>query len=103
MYILTTICTSPIIELDTLFALPPRFCISIVFNFSGDNCNTHRKLKTKVLQTLGKGDGDGGVVGKQGALLGWLDTVFQGQYLPSLSINYVAINKVLEKLPLQLY
>ena len=27
--------------------------------------------------------------------LRWLDTVFQGQYLPSLSINYVAINKVL--------
>ena len=25
--------------------------------------------------------------------LRWLDTVFQGQYLPSLSINYVAINK----------
>ena len=23
----------------------------------------------------------------------WLDTVFQGQYLPSLSINYVAMNK----------
>ena len=36
-------------------------------------------------------------------VLRWLDTVFQGQYLPSLSINYVAINKVLEKLPLQLY
>ena len=36
-------------------------------------------------------------------LLRWLDTVFQGQYLPSLSINYVAINKVLEKLPPQLY
>ena len=33
----------------------------------------------------------------------WLDTVFQGQYLPSLRINYVAINKVLEKLPPQLY
>ena len=32
----------------------------------------------------------------------WLDTVFQGQYLPSLSINYVAINKHLEKLPPQL-
>ena len=32
-----------------------------------------------------------------------LDTVFQGQYLPSLSINYVAINKDLEKLPPQLY
>ena len=35
--------------------------------------------------------------------LRWLDTVFQGKYLPSLSINYVAINKVLEKLPPQLY
>ena len=35
--------------------------------------------------------------------LRWLDTVFQGQYLPSLSINYVAINKDLEKLPPQLY
>ena len=29
-------------------------------------------------------------------LLRWLDTVFQGQYLPSLSINNVAINKDLE-------
>ena len=35
--------------------------------------------------------------------LRWLDTVFQGQYRPSLSINYVTINKVLEKLPPQLY
>ena len=35
--------------------------------------------------------------------LRWLDTVFQGQHLPSLSINYVAINKDLEKLPPQLY
>ena len=34
--------------------------------------------------------------------LRWLDTVFQGQYLPSLSINYVAINNDLEKLPPQL-
>ena len=33
----------------------------------------------------------------------WLDTVFKGQYLPSLRINYVAINKVLEKLSPQLY
>ena len=36
-------------------------------------------------------------------VLRWLDTVFQGQYLPSLSINYIAKNKVLEKLPPQLY
>ena len=35
--------------------------------------------------------------------LRWLDTVFQGQYLPSLSVNYVAINKVLKKWPPQLY
>ena len=40
---------------------------------------------------------------KYNVLLRWLDTVFQGQYLPSLSINYVAINKVLEKLSPQLY
>ena len=33
----------------------------------------------------------------------WLHTVFQGQCLPTLSINYVAINKHLEKLPPQLY
>ena len=33
----------------------------------------------------------------------WLDTVFQGQYLLSLSVNYVAINKDLEKLTSQLY
>ena len=38
-----------------------------------------------------------------GATLRWLDTVFQGQYLSSLNINYVAINKVLGKLPPQLY
>ena len=35
--------------------------------------------------------------------LRWLDIVFQGQYLPSLSVNYVAINKDLEKLIPQLY
>ena len=33
----------------------------------------------------------------------WLDGAFLGQYLPSLSINYVAINKDLEKWPAQLY
>ena len=33
-----------------------------------------------------------------GRLVRWLDTVFQGQYLPSLSINYVAINKVFGKI-----
>ena len=39
----------------------------------------------------------------QQTVLRWLDTVFQGQYLPSLSANYVAINKDLEKLTPQLY
>ena len=33
----------------------------------------------------------------------WLYRVFRGQYLRSLSINYVAINKELEKLLPQLY
>ena len=36
-------------------------------------------------------------------ILRWLNRVYQGQYLPSLSINYVAINKDSEKLPPQLY
>ena len=35
--------------------------------------------------------------------LRWLDTVCHGQYLPSLSVNYDAINKDLEKLTPQLY
>jgi len=33
----------------------------------------------------------------------WLDRVFQGQYLPSFSINYVAIKKKKKKLSPQLY
>ena len=37
-----------------------------------------------------------------GSCLRWLGRVFQGQYLSSLSKNYVAINRDLEKLP-QLY
>ena len=28
----------------------------------------------------------------------WLDTVFQGQYVPSLSIKYVAIKKDFQKI-----
>ena len=36
-------------------------------------------------------------------LLRWLDIVFQGQYLPSLSVSNVAISKDLEKLTPQLY
>ena len=36
-------------------------------------------------------------------ILRWLDTIIQGQYLPSLSINCIAINKDLEKLSPQLY
>ena len=33
----------------------------------------------------------------------WLDTVFLSEYLSRLSVNYVAINKDLEKLTPQLY
>ena len=35
--------------------------------------------------------------------LRWLDRVFQGQYLPSLRIDHVAIKKDLEKLSAHLY
>ena len=33
--------------------LPPKFDISIVFNFSWDVCNTQEKWKTKVMQNFG--------------------------------------------------
>ena len=36
-------------------------------------------------------------------VLRWLDTVFLSEYLSCLSVNYVAINKDLEKLTPQLY
>ena len=32
------------------------------------------------------------------SLLRWLDEVFHGKYFASLSINYVAVNKDLEKI-----
>ena len=41
--------TSPIIHLVSL----PKFCISIVLSFSFDDCITHEKLKTKVMQNSG--------------------------------------------------
>jgi len=36
---------------------PPKFCISIVFNFSWDDCNTQEKWETKVMQSLGDKQG----------------------------------------------
>ena len=33
---------------------PQKFCISTVFNFSWDGCNTQEKWKTKVMQNLGQ-------------------------------------------------
>ena len=41
-------CTSPIMHLICL----PKFCISIVFNFSWDGCDTQQKWKTKVMQNF---------------------------------------------------
>ena len=44
---------------------PQNVALSIVFNFSWDNCNTQEKLKTEVIQMFFFGGG-GGVGGKQG-------------------------------------
>ena len=42
---------------------PPKFCISFVFNFSWDGCNTQEKWKTKVKQNFGgAGVGGGGQI-----------------------------------------
>ena len=32
---------------------PPKFCITIVFNFSWDGCSTQEKWKTKIMQNFG--------------------------------------------------
>ena len=32
---------------------PPKFCITIVFDFSWNDCNTQEKLETMVMQNLG--------------------------------------------------
>ena len=39
---------------------PPKFCISFVFNFSWDGCNTQEKWKTKVRQNFFLGRWGGG-------------------------------------------
>ena len=44
---------------------PPKFYITIVLDFSLDDCNTFEKLETMVLQNFGEEAGGGG---KQGAL-----------------------------------
>ena len=44
----------------------PKFCITIVLDFSLDDCNTPEKLETMVMQNLGWGRGVGG--GGEGAL-----------------------------------
>ena len=36
---------------------PPIFCITIVLDFSWDECNTQKKLKTRVMQFFGGGRG----------------------------------------------
>ena len=40
---------------------PPKFCITILFDFSWDDCNTQEKLETMVMEIWGTG-------GKQDAL-----------------------------------
>ena len=38
---------------------PPKLCITIVLDFSWDNCHTQEKLETMVMQNLGGGRGGG--------------------------------------------
>ena len=68
---------------------------------TGLDINTEYRIK--VAASTRKGFSPFSEFAYGGNFLRWLDRVFRGQYLPSLSIKYVAINKVLEKLPPQLY
>ena len=36
-----------------LVSLPPKFCLTIVFDFFWDDCNTHKKLETMEMQNFG--------------------------------------------------
>ena len=45
-FVLYATSTFPIMHLIR----PPKFCISTVFSFSWEGCNTHHKRKTKVMQ-----------------------------------------------------
>ena len=45
---------------------PPKFWITIVLDFSWDDCNTPEKLETAIMQILGGGGVGGG--NKEGAL-----------------------------------
>ena len=47
-FVLFATSTFPIIHL----ICPPKFCISTVFNFSWNGCNTQEKRKTKVMQNV---------------------------------------------------
>ena len=38
---------------------PPKFCISMVFNFSWDGCNTQEKKKSKIMEKFLGGGGVG--------------------------------------------
>ena len=39
---------------------PHKFCLTIVFDFSWDDCNTQKKLETMVMEKLGARGGGGG-------------------------------------------
>ena len=39
--------------INAICSPPPKFCITIVFNFSWDDCNTREKLETMAMQSLG--------------------------------------------------
>ena len=38
---------------------PHKFCLTIVFDFSWDDCNTQKKLETMVVEKLGARGGGG--------------------------------------------
>ena len=61
-------------------------------NNNDNNNNRGRKVKKA-----------GMTESQKNKILRWLDRVYQDQYLPSLYINYLAINKDLAKLLPQLY
>ena len=61
----------------------PKLCISIVFYFSRDHCNTEEKSKTKVMQSFGE---------QKRCIMGDVQMVNRIMLLGLLKINKQACN-----------
>ena len=75
---------------------PPKFSISIVFNFSWDGCNTQEKWKTEVMQNLGANKVHYGKCGSGVWTLGIriINIPWKNMDLPTLTVHKLRLSGV---------